>query len=448
MFDLDMRYIELTQGWRDDCQIGNRNVVGMSHYEAFPNLPERWKEVHRRCLAGAAERSECDIFLRPDDTSGWIRWEAKPWRNDSGNIGGIVMWTEDITARKQAEGIVQDSERRFKTALANSQVAVWEQDLQLRYTWIHNPKLGYETDAVIGKTDSELMGPAYAKELEAIKRRVIETRQAARQEVAAAAPDGKPEFYDLWIEPLTNDSGHIVGITCAAADITERKRVEEELRVLVSEKEALLKEVHHRVKNNLQVITSLLRMEARRSAADHTRTVLGDMQARIRAMALLHESLYRSGNVASIDLGSYLRQLSTQAFQTQSTNEGAVELILNLGSVQVGMDQTIPCGLLVNELISNCLKHGFPVGNTGHVDIELRPVDASTRQWCLRVSDTGIGLPENFEDKRKNSLGLQLAVELARQIGGELMITPNQGKGVSFTVNFQALEPTPLVMPD
>jgi diguanylate cyclase (GGDEF)-like protein/PAS domain S-box-containing protein len=234
IFDHDMRYLELTQGWRDACHIGNRDLIGLSHYEIFPELPQQWKDVHRRCLEGATERSESDLFVRPDGTRGWIRWEVKPWRDDSGNIGGIVMWSEDITARKEAEGIVQDSERRFKTALANSHVAVWEQDLQLRYTWIYNPKLGYETDAVIGKTDSELMAPAYAKELEAIKRRVIETRQATRQEVVTAAPNGRAEFYDLSVEPLLNDFGDIVGITCAAADITERKRAEERLQLAAS----------------------------------------------------------------------------------------------------------------------------------------------------------------------------------------------------------------------
>lgn len=446
LFDRDMRYLELTQGWRNACQLGDRSVIGLSHYEVFPDLPGRWKDVHRRCLAGATERSESDLYLRPDGTSGWIRWEVKPWRDDSGNIGGIVMWSEDITARKKAERIVQDSERRFKTALANSQVIVWEQDLQLRYTWIYNPKLGYETDAVIGKTDAELVGPAYAKELEAIKRSVMETRQATRQEVVAAVRDGRCEFYDLWVEPLLNDSGQVVGITCAAAEISERKRIEESLRMLVSEKEALLKEVHHRVKNNLQVISSMLRLETRRSTTDHTREVLGDIQARIRAMALLHESLYRSGNLATIDLGSYLRQLSTQAFHTHSTLSGAVQIKLDLGLVQVCMDQAISCGLLVNELISNCLKHGFPAGATGHVSIELHPLEAA-QQWCLRVSDTGVGLPVNFEEKRKNSLGLQLAGDLAKQIGGEMKITPNHVKGLSFSVNFRVKEPAPLVMP-
>lgn len=446
IFDRNMRYIDLTQGWRDACQIGDRNVVGLSHYEIFPDLPEQWKDVHRRCLDGATERCEADLFLRPDGTSGWIRWEVKPWSDDCGNIGGIVMWTEDITARMQGEVMVRNSERRFRAALANSQVVVWEQDLQLRYTWIHNPKLGYAAGEVIGKTDAELIDPAYAKELEALKRRVIETGQSTRQDVAAVSHDLHPEYYDLSIDPIRDAAGQIVGISCAATEITERRQVAQELRVLVSEKESLIKEVHHRVKNNLQVISSLLRLESRRSLQPDSKAVLGDMQARIHAMALLHETLYRSGSFASVDLGNYLRQLANQALQAQRTDSNTVQMELDLGSVQVGMDQAISCGLLTNELISNSLKHGFPTGATGIVRIDLQRL-GSANQWQLRVSDDGVGLPENFEEKRHGSLGLQLVEDLVRQIGGELKITQNQDKGAAFTVNFLAIEPAPLVMP-
>lgn len=443
IFDLNMCYIELSQGWRDDCQIGARDVIGLSHYEIFPHLPEHWKDIHRRCLQGATERSESDLFLRPDGTSGWIRWEVKPWRDDFGNIGGIVMWTEDITIRKQAESIVQESERRFKSALANSQVSLWEQDVDLRYTWLYNPKLGYEINEVIGKTDSELIAPKYANTLNAIKRRVIESGQSSRQEVVTATPDGNLAFYDLWVEPLLNGSGQIIGVSCAASDISERKQVEETLRVLVSEKEALLKEVYHRVKNNMQVISSLLRLQSSRATSMDTRSVLEDMRARIRAMALVHESLYRSNTFASIDLGSYLQQLAVQSVEAQEATAGAVQLEFHLAQVQINLDQAITCGLLLNELISNCLKHGFPAGIPGHIRIDLQALEL-TKQWRLRLSDSGVGLPDNFEERRKNSLGLQLVTDLASQIGAEVTITPNLDKGVSFSIDFRVIEPATL----
>jgi PAS domain S-box-containing protein len=246
--------------------------------------------------------------------------------------------------------------------------------------------------------------------------------------------------------PQMSQGGIVEEVVCSFIDISAQVQANEALKNADKEKEALLKEVHHRVKNNMQVITSLLRLENRRSKVNATKAVLGEMQNRISAMALLHEALYRAGTFASVDLGSYLKQLATQAFQTQATNSDAVRLELNLGSVQVGIDQAIPCGLLINELISNCLKHGFPVGVTGHVSIDLHPLDAP-HQWCLRVCDTGTGLPENFEEKRKGSLGLMLVVDLASQIGGDLTITPNPDKGVAFAVNFLAIKPAPLAMP-
>lgn len=212
---------------------------------------------------------------------------------------------------------------------------------------------------------------------------------------------------------------------------------ESALKQSLRDKEALIKEVHHRVKNNLQVITSLLRLESGRSQISEVKSVLGDMRNRISTMSTLHESLYRAETSATVNLGSYLRQLSTQAFQSQATGSGGVALKQNLESVQVGMDQAVTCGLLVNELISNCFKHGFPAGTSGLVIVDLRPLD-TTGHWRLRVSDTGVGLADNFEDKRKNSLGLQLADDLARQIGGALEIATNGDQGVAFSVDFRA----------
>jgi PAS domain S-box-containing protein len=216
-------------------------------------------------------------------------------------------------------------------------------------------------------------------------------------------------------------------------DTTARKQAEVAVQSSLREKEALLKEVHHRVKNNLQVIMSLLRLESRRSAQADTRSVLHDMQDRIRSMALLHESLYRSGTFAAVDLGSYLHQLANQSFRSLVTTPSPIRLHLDLGSVFVEMDQALPCGLLVNELLSNALKHGFPPGVAGEVRVELQPVDGGP-QWRLRVSDNGIGLPADFETRRGQSLGLQLVSDHVSQIHGHLEVGPLPT--AIFSVNF------------
>ena len=158
-------------------------------------------------------------------------------------------------------------------------------------------------------------------------------------------------------------------------------------------------------------------------------------------MALLHESLYRSGTFASVDLGAYLKQLTNQSFRALIIRPGSVRLQQELASVQVEMDQALPCGLLVNELISNCLKHWFPGDHSGEVRVELQLLDGGPG-LRLRVSDTGVGLPADFESKRSNSLGLQLVSSLARQIDGRLEIGPSPG--AVFEVIFTPKHPKPI----
>jgi PAS domain S-box-containing protein len=201
-------------------------------------------------------------------------------------------------------------------------------------------------------------------------------------------------------------------------DITESKDAERALRTSLQDKEALLKEVHHRVKNNLQVIVSLLNLESSR-AAPEARTPLKEMQGRIRAMALLHETLYRSKDLASVDLAAYVEKVASQLFRAQNSNP-SVALQFHLAPVRVGIDQAIPCGLIVNELVTNSLKHAFPDKGQGEVHVRLsRQPDESVR---LEVTDTGASLPADFDQRMGKALGLQLVRDLARQLAGELTI--------------------------
>jgi PAS domain S-box-containing protein len=269
---------------------------------------------------------------------------------------------------------------------------------------------------------------------------VIQSARASAQQVNIeyrihSLDDGELRYISSKVVSVADAEGQVLHVWGVDQDVTAQKLAQQAMQNSLNEKVALLNEVHHRVKNNLQVITSLLRMEGRRSAEPGVKTVLEEMQARIRSMSLLHESLYRSGIFAAVDLAKYLRQLAGEAFRAQAPEGGQVRLVLDLTPLQMNMDQAMPCGLLVNELISNCLKHGFPPGSQGEVRISLQPLGEAVL-WRMQVSDTGLGLPANFEVRRKTSLGLQLATDLARQLGGELEIGPGPGAslGVSFTV--------------
>lgn len=211
----------------------------------------------------------------------------------------------------------------------------------------------------------------------------------------------------------------------------------EALRTSLSEKEALLREVHHRVKNNLQVITSFLRLEARRTSSDEARVVLREMQGRIFAMALLHETLYRSGNFRRVDIAAYLNKLAVQLFRSQNVDPSEVRLVLNLTPVELELDQAVPCGLIVNELLANSLKHGFPSGLVGEVRLS---VGVELDKVRLEVTDTGAGLAADFEPRRTKSLGLQIVADLTRQLRGEFRIGP--GPLAQFTAIFPLNTPS------
>lgn len=210
----------------------------------------------------------------------------------------------------------------------------------------------------------------------------------------------------------------------------EREQAGIALRASLQEKEALLKEVHHRVKNNMQVVDSLLRLESSRIETESTRDVLRNMQNRIRSMAVLHEILYRSGNFAQVDLSVYLRQLAGQVNRAMAVAPGQVSFLLDLAPVSVDLEQAIPCGLVFSELASNAVKHGFGGGKLGTVWVDLRA--DSDRMIRLRIRDDGPGLPPDWEERRSRSLGLQLVADLTEQLGGELAVGPGSAFELSF----------------
>ncbi len=319
--------------------------------------------------------------------------------------------------------------------IANSSPdAIFAKDLQGRYLLYNRETariVGKPADQALGCDDTALFPAEQARMLLANDQRVIAENQIKVYEETLATADGERIFLAIK-GPLIDENGHTMGLFGISRDITERKLAEQALQVSLAEKVALLNEVHHRVKNNLQVITSLLRLEAGRSSQADTKAVLGEMQGRIRSMALLHESLYRTGIFASVDLGAYLSQLATQAFRAMSPHSGTIGLKLDMASTSVSMDQAAPCGLLVNELIANSLKHGFPAGRSGEVVLSLQPVPG-TDQMCLCVCDTGVGLPADFETRRGQSLGLQLVSDLTQQVAGALEVGPGTRFSVTFT---------------
>jgi two-component sensor histidine kinase len=202
------------------------------------------------------------------------------------------------------------------------------------------------------------------------------------------------------------------------------------------EKDILLKEVHHRVKNNIQIISSLLNLQARYVKDRQAREIIQDSRNRIESMALVHEKLFRSKDLERIDMNSYIQELASFLFNSYSKNRSQVDLKINVASVELGIDTAIPLSLIINELVVNSLKHAFPEGRHGEIGIDLAKTGANT--LMLVFSDNGIGFPDTVSFPHFQSLGLQLIQSLAQQLMGDIKVITNTA-GTTFTITLSEI---------
>ena len=422
---------------------GRARADGVPAFEAWqetihPEDHARLAGCIQTALAGATVYSiEFRIFAKDTGQLRYIESRGSSVADANGkptHIGGID-W--DITERRQASAELMQSEQRFKALTALSADWFWEQDAEFRFV-----RMDGDMELNTGVSAVGLLGLARwdiptlnlsASDWDAHKADLRAHRPFRNFEMRRPDQDGRSHWVSISGEAIFDAQGSFAGYRGVGSDITARKEADLALQASLRDKEALLKEVHHRVKNNLQVVTSLLRLEAGRSGHAPTKAVLAEMQGRIRAMAQLHESLYRSGVFATVDLAGYVKGLATQAVRILTGREGSVRLQLGLAALTVTMDQAMPIGLLANEMISNAFKHGFAEGRSGDLNITLAPLPDGVR-WRLCVSDTGAGLPADFAARRGQSLGLQLARDLAVQAGGVLDIGP--GPQAVFALDF------------
>jgi PAS domain S-box-containing protein len=271
---------------------------------------------------------------------------------------------------------------------------------------------------------------------------VLQALETGRpQEIEKATPDGRWWFIRGY--PVFNQANEIIGLVEFTQNITERKQAEEQLKASLREKEILLKEIHHRVKNNLTVISSLLDFQAEMIDDERLHAAFQVSQNRIYSMARIHEHLYRSDDLLWIDMAEYSQNLANYLQQAY----GAYHILLkiDIGDVVLDIDRAIPCGLIINELVSNALKHAFPPpifppggGIEGGQKVNQVCISFSHKnktQIVLAVSDNGVGLPPDFDWQNTTSLGLRLVKLLNRQIQGTLALD-RDGQGTTFSVTF------------
>nr|ADI87672.1 putative sensor histidine kinase [uncultured Nitrospirae bacterium MY2-1F] len=310
--------------------------------------------------------------------------------------------------------------------------------------------IGLDKQAIIGKTYEAFFPPQFAKKERESDNEVLQTLKAVHVEQVLSSSEG-----DVYIETIKNpifiETGEVFGCVAVARDITERKLNEQRLREIneqlnveiqrreqvektilssLKEKEILLKEVHHRVKNNLQIISSLLYLQSISLKNAKPEEVLSESRNRIRSMALVHEKLYKSENISTIDFGQYIQELASDIM---GVSGGKITLDMKCQTIFLDVEVSIPCGLIVNELVSNAVKYAFPGNAEGVVRISLSETAAGA--LCLTIGDTGVGIPQDVDIFNTDSLGLKLVNNLVKQIKGTLELTTDGG--TEFKITFQ-----------
>jgi len=314
---------------------------------------------------------------------------------------------------------VGESERRFQDVVALSGEYVWEFDARGKLSYVServSEVIGYSVGEVLGKSPLEFSPPAEAERLRGVVGAIVAERRPFRGlEQIYVRKDGSLRWLSVSGGPIV-EGGELRGYRGTAADVTEQKQAKEMLAASLREKETLLREIHHRVKNNLQILGSLLYFQERRTSDPEGRRALEEMRNRLMAMHLVHEILYSSQSLARVDFGRYLRALAEQIEDSfGSRRDGQrVRVEVEAGSVSLPVEQALPCGMLVTELLLNAFKYAFP-DRAGRVTVTAEAAEGRIR---LQVADDGVGLPAEADPSRPSSFGLTLVANLVRQLGG------------------------------
>jgi PAS domain S-box-containing protein len=425
----------------------------------------------------------------------WVMGRAQAVWDEAGNPVRMVGSTTDISNHKLAEEALRKSEQQFREIFEHASLGLSLINFQTHQFIQVNPAyyqlLGYSETEIASLTFDEITHPDDLEQdlhyMEQINQGKIDS---FRLEKRYLRKNGEVMWGNLTLTVLRDQDGK-PGFCLGMIEITERKYAEDQIKASLQEKETLLKEIHHRVKNNLQIISSLLRLQSRQLRDQQAIALFKESQNRVQAMALIHEKLYQSSNLAQIDFQEYIKTLVQALFRSYDAHRHGVTFKCNVEPVSLAIDIAIPCGLIINELVSNSLKYAFPETLGGEICISLQslqhrfsnpgktsppapllqkegsqtppslqgnrsegeefgglglnyPIDVlepqSTAsvdqgQFILTISDNGVGLSENFDFRNSSSLGLQLVCRLTKQL--EASIELNRSYGTEYKISFR-----------
>jgi len=354
-----------------------------------------------------------------------------------GKVAGMIGVMRDITDRKRAEIALIESEEEFRAIFDGVVDGIALLDLTGKIVRINKRILdvsGYSEQEIIGSRFQilKMFTPGSLAKMGSLFPKIISGQEISPIEITGHAKSGRKYVLELW-SSLFKKSGKTIGILAVMRDITNRIEAEEKLKESLSEKEMLLREIHHRVKNNLQIVTSLLSLQSKSVEDENTKDILHEIQGRIYSMATIHEVLYQTEDLAKIEFDDYIQKLTKHLFKSYAINPDKIGLKLELENISLSIDSTICCGMIINELVSNSLKYAFPANQQGVIKISAKTTPGDKK--VLIVSDNGIGLPSQVCLQELDTLGLKLVRILAEQINAELEYDRTDGTKV--TISFE-----------
>jgi len=366
-------------------------------------------------------------FFRKDGSRIWVSLNTRAVKGPDGAIVYSEGTLEDITGRKKVEQALKESEEMYRNPVEQSPVGVFlARDGVLLYA---NPKLaemtGFPVQDIVGKPFESLIHPDDMPKLLGKMAGLLRGEVGSDEiEFRSIRKDGSIIEVQAYGSSMAFRGRPAIYGTII--DITERKKMANQISESLKEKEVLLREIHHRVKNNMQVISSLLSVQSQNIRDESVRGLFKESQNRIRSIALVHELLYRSDNLDQIEYGAYLKKMFIPLFESYSVDQRKVSMSIEAPSVMITIDKAVPCSLIMNELISNSLKHAFPGDRKGTISISFS-LDSAKSGYTLDYGDDGVGLPPGLDITKLNSLGMRLINGLTKQLGGTLEVSGNGG---------------------
>lgn len=427
--------VERVLGYKAEELIG-KIAFEFIHPEDLPGVISSFNQLIEN--PGSAQSTE--FRFKHKDGSWRVLESVGKTINDNAGLSNVqvIINSRDLTDRKHAEEALRESEEKYRVLMNDASDAILLIDMEANIVDVNK-----KTEQLTGYTKNELLTMKIfqlhpKEELERITVSFKEGMQkgsAVINDLPILRKDGKIVPADITGNNVVF-TGKQMGLA-VFRDITERKLAEDKIKTSLLEKETLLKEIHHRVKNNLQIVSSLLDHQTQYIKDKKMIDIFTESQNRISSMSLVHEKLYRSKDLAKIDFNDYINDLVANLFQSYNSRSGNIKLNMNIQNIRLDIDFAIPCGLIINELVTNSLKYAFPEGRKGEIKVAFFKNDENMLE--LMIGDNGIGISKDTDFRKTESLGLHLVTILAEnQLHGEIYL--NRDHGTEFHIKFRGIK--------